>query len=87
MTNGNPSGYNAFSFNSALDLPFKGVWSNGWWSTGVLLVEYDYAPELPGMYGYAELYITTMTPEPSSLALCAAGLLSIIGVLRRKLLR
>jgi hypothetical protein len=87
MTNGQLGG-NIYYFDSSFDLSFQGIWSNGWNSTGVLsgygnvcFSESDCYP------GHAWVDITTMTPEPPSLALLGAGLFPIISALRRKLLR
>ena len=73
-----------YFYESELYLPFRGTWSNGWYSTGTL------GSDIVNVDGFVEsfstLNITTMTPEPSTLALFGTGVVPMILALRRKLL-
>jgi hypothetical protein len=74
-------GFDEELFSYDISVPFRGSWSNGWYSTGTVEVSYDLTtyPQ-----PFAGLVITTITPEPATLVLLATGILPIIGGFRRK---
>jgi hypothetical protein len=85
MSNGCPSGCNILDFDSSMRLPFRGVWSNGWWSVGSFSAEEMTQGIL--LNGLSSVEMTTYTPEPTTLLLFGAGFLPIYGSLRRMLRR
>jgi len=78
------------AWGGSFDAPFKGFWSNGWYSTGDLKGVLDISV---GHFvdASSSLNITTVTsaeviPEPSTFMMLGAGLLPVIGVIRRRYL-
>ena len=63
------------------DAPFTGVWSNGWHSKGHLSVVFDLGS---GGGGTLQITTTNAIPEPSTFMMLGAGLLPVIGVIRRR---
>jgi len=70
----------SFGTGGTFTAPFKGFWNNGWYSTGTL------SGSSSGFDNVASLNITTVTPEPSTFMMLGAGLLPVIGVIRRRYL-
>jgi hypothetical protein len=62
--------------------PFTGFWSNGMRSTGTLSGAWQSVCGIGG-FPFATLEITTVSPEPSTFMLLGAGLLPVIGAIRR----
>ena len=71
-----------YFLNGSFDAPFKGLWNNGWHSTGVLSGSSFNSDGFP-IEQFVSLNITTVTPEPSTFMMLSAGLLPVISVIRR----
>jgi len=75
--------YNFDNYYSAayVDGSFDGFWSNGMHSTGTFHQGQINSQAYGNGWGYVDMFTTS--PEPTSIALFATGLLPIIGAIRR----
>ena len=61
---------------------YEGFWSNGFRTIGTA-----YSADGDDVYPFGSYTMTTTTPEPSGLVLLGTGLVPMLAILRRKLLR
>jgi hypothetical protein len=68
-----------YQFGGGFGADFTGRWSNGWYSTGTLT---------GGVFNYIGVGMATgsvqITTEPSTFMMLGAGLVPMIGVIRRR---
>lgn len=78
----------SYTTNESFNAPFRGSWTNGWVSTGTLSgreSNSDGSVTSIFILDITTKTITTATaPEPSTFMMLGAGLLPVIGVIRRR---